>query len=456
MASRTSTSVGMAFTVTLLGVLMLASFIAAIVFYGQKQRLGKELVIAQDQRGQYIRADEQNSDSVLALIGKKPGNESLVGYLQRSLETAMQRVTGSRTDTIEDLESDLEKVNGADTASLIRVVQSRESDISRLEKALADAESAREAAEADLQAEVDRLTRIEQAHSATVAALNDEVGRYKTELDRYRGNVNDTISQNNSRVDQIRADSAEVETTLRGQLSQMQEQVVLQQEKIRTLERSRADQVLQPTDEFALVDARVVSVEGQRRQVYVDAGRDKRVVLGMSFAVYSDAGAIQPDENGDYPPGKATVEVIRVDEKSSLCRIIRETRGNPIVVGDVAANAIYDPAKTYTFVVFGNFDANRDGIATPQERNGIVGLIGQWGGRIAEDVAGDVDFLVLGERPLLPPQPPPDAPIAVVREYIRKQQDSQQYDRLFETATQTGIPVLNENRLYTLTGYTGR
>ena len=35
-----------------------------------------------------------------------------------------------------------------------------------------------------------------------------------------------------------------------------------------------------------------------------------------------------------------------------------------MVSGDVIANAVYDPKKSYRFVVFGAFDTDGDGVAT--------------------------------------------------------------------------------------------
>ena len=67
-------------------------------------------------------------------------------------------------------------------------------------------------------------------------------------------------------------------------------------------------------------------------------------------------------------------------------------------------------------------------------------------------LSGEVDFLVLGSRPVVPPQPSADAPVAVVQEFIRLRNIAREYDKLFEQAAATSIPVLNENRLRTLIG----
>ena len=177
-----------------------------------------------------------------------------------------------------------------------------------------------------------------------------------------------------------------------------------------------------------------------------------RLVVGLPFEIYSGLTNIKPGPNGEYPPGKATIEVIRIDDTSSVARIIRENAGTPIIRGDAIANAVYDPRKQYSFAVFGNFDTDRDGIPTPQGRQDVRAMITQWGGKVSEDIVGNTDFLVLGTKPALPPQPKSTDPVELIQRFLMLKQESQKYDELFDAAQKAGIPVLNENRLYTLTG----
>jgi hypothetical protein len=123
-----------------------------------------------------------------------------------------------------------------------------------------------------------------------------------------------------------------------------------------------------------------------------------------------------------------------------------------VVRGVVIANAIYDPNKVYTFLVFGNFDPNGVGMATPAGTEDLKALIVSWGGKVTDELAGSVDFLVLGQRPQLPPKPGPDSPEAVVKEYFRLSALNEQYKILQDQAVATSVPILNENRLYTLIG----
>ena len=81
-----------------------------------------------------------------------------------------------------------------------------------------------------------------------------------------------------------------------------------------------------------------------------------------------------------------------------------------------------------------------------------VALIERWGGEVIDDITGDLDFLVLGERPDAPLQPAPNAPRVVYDEYLRLKNRVDRYEELFEAASASSIPVLNQNRLRTLIG----
>ncbi len=453
MASRTSGNIGMGITITIMGVFLLAAFILAIMFYGQKQKAETALVSANESLQDFIPPSERQRDDVeRILILSRAERKSVVMYLKDSLEESMRRVTGANEDTLTEFETKLADIDGADSLPLLMVISQRDKDIDSLEQRLADANSARDTAQGDLQAEVDRNNKLAADHRATVTALSDEIGRLSDDVDSYGTNVNSVIATNNDRVDTIRRSSTERESSLQDRIAQLeQDSLILQQ----VIDELRADQdifKLEPLAEHSLIDGRVVGASVADRQVFIDLGQDQRIVLGMTFEVFSSGTDIRPDSDGNFPSGKATVEITRVGDSTSSARIIRELRGQPVVEGDVIANAAYDPDKIYYFVVFGDFDANHDGQPTSAERGALASLIADWGGVVEDDLTGRTDFLVLGDRPVLPPAPSPDAPLPLIQEYIRKQSLVQRYDDFFRKATQTSIPVLNENRFYTLTG----
>lgn len=453
MAGRTSTSFGIAATITVLALATLGFFVAFAIFYGKYNSASVKLATAQGQVAEYVRSDEMNQDGVRNLVAEaKTQNKSLVGYLVDNREAMMARITGSGRDSLTDLASKLQNVPGAQNSSLMGLIQQQQQQIATLTRDRDAAEAAKLAAQADQQNESARIRSIESSHQQTIDQLNGVIGQLRAEVDSYRSGTDDYKKRLDAQADSLRQAAAETESRLNDTIKRLSEEKLILESQLNSLRSQRNLAVMRPGDEAALVDGTVIGTDGAMRQAFVSLGARNKVVLGMTFSVYSSAASIRPDADGNYPPGKATLEVISVGENSSTCRIVSEVRGNPVVKGDVIANAVYDPAKTYKFVVFGNFDADRDGIATALERDDVRAMIESWGGQVIDDLTGEADFLVLGERPITPPRPGSDAVLEMVLEYQRRERDVQRYDGLFRQAQTTSVPVLNENRLYTLIG----
>lgn len=451
MASRSSTSLATAGTITTLSILALAAIVAFFVFFGKFRQTQRELANERATANDFVRADERNRDDIRALKEQAKG-KSLVGYLAESYGEVMARTTGSKLETMPAFKEKLAAIPGAEAAPLVQVIRDRDSQIAQLKDAVAKAEADRQRATQDLQAEVERVKGIEERSNATIAALNADVGKYKAEVETYREGVSKAKEQMDARVGRLSKDLNDTQKSADDRIGKLQEENLVLQNQLSVLRGDKKTASFKAGDEYALVDGSIVSVDAASRQAIISLGSQQHVPLGMTFSVYSDATALRPDEDGNYPRGKAGLEVINVGQDSATCRIVWESRGNPVVSGDVIANPVYDPKKVYKFLVFGNFDINSDGIATPAERDELSALIQSWGGKVVDDLGGDVDFLVLGERPVLPPKPAPDTPIEVMQEFIRQDRVVQRYDRLYQQAQTTSLPILNENRLFTLLG----
>jgi hypothetical protein len=456
MAGRTSASFGVAATITVLAITTLGFFVSFAIYFGKYNDREQKLKLAQQQISDYVRTDEQNQDNVRNLVeeAKKDGRKSLVGYLVANREAMMQKITGSGRDSLADLATKLKDVPGAESSALVPLIRQQQQQISSLGRQLEDADKARLAAQADQQNEARRVADIEAAHQKTVDSLNAMIRQYRDELDGYRKGADDYKKKVDAQLDGVKQSAAESEARLNEQLKKLNEEKLIIESQLNALRAQKNLAIVRPGDEAALVDGTVIATDGSARQAFISLGARNHVVLGMTFSVYSNAEAIRPDAEGNYPRGKATLEVTSVGDASSTCRITSEVRGNPVVKGDVIANAVYDPNKTYKFVVYGNFDANRDGAATSLEREDVKAMIAGWGGTVIDDLTGEADFLVLGERPITPPRPSSAAPLELILEYQRREQEAQRFDLLFRQAQSTSVPVLNENRLYTLIGKT--
>jgi hypothetical protein len=454
MAGRTSTSIGVGVTITILGVATLALFITTVIFFANKRAAEQALNESRTTISQYVSDADRASDAVNRArdAGRSAGNKSAVAYLIDSQQQVMQRATGSRSDTLDDLNKKVDAIKGAAGQNLLSLIRQRDSEIAALTQQLADASAARDRALTDRENEVKRVKGLEDSQKATLAALNAELDKYKDEVDQYRQELNQAKQGMDERVSRIEAAAIETESKLRTDLDALQRDKVLNQSLITRLQDELKGKRVNGANEDALVDAEIIGLDAADSTVIINRGRRDKIVLGQTFAVYAEPTDVRQDDNGNYPEGKATLEVIRIDENTSTARIIRERKGNPVVRGDVVANAIYDPTKTYKFLVYGNFDADGDGRATFEEQSEIRARISSWGGKVLDELTGDTDFLVLGERPVLPPEPAGNAPIESINFWISLRRQALRYDELFSKAQATSIPVLNQNRLYTLTG----
>ena len=455
MAGRTSTSVGTGVAIVLLGITSLGLFISSAVLYGKWNGALKELNDAKVGIKDFIKDGERQQDDVRQLVeaARKAQGQSLTGYLVKTNQELATAITGNSRDSADRLLEQIKKESAdAGNLPLLRVAQERAGKIADLTKQLEQNDGARKAAQTDLKNEQDRVAGIVARHNETVAALNDEVGKYKIELDGYRQGVDKVRAQMQAQFDANLASAKSRETELSGRVSDLQQKNLILEDQISRLRGERSKTTARGTSEEALVDGYIVGNSPAQRQVFLNIGRRHKVVIGMTFAVYSDANSIKIDEEGNYKPGKATIEIINVGDDTSTARVMTETKGNPVVNGDVIANAFYDPFKVYKFVVFGNFDTKGTGNPTAAGRTDIAAMVTSWGGDVVDDLEGDVDFLVLGSRPVLPPRPGVDQPIEVVQEYVRLERSVNRYNELLKNATAMGLPVLNENRFYTLTG----
>jgi hypothetical protein len=453
MASRSSAGIGVGITITLLGVACLGLFITTIVFLSKYQSAQRNFTDLNRDTELYATTSERSSDVVQRFKTAASGNhQSVVGYLNDSLRQTMNAASGSAGDTFEQLKARVDQIQGATGQNLIGVITSRDAEIADWKTKFESADKARQTALTDLGNEQKRVQELQAAHQKTIDALNADLDRYRTEVETFRQATDDHKKFMNQEIEKIRSASDATEAQLKEQLKGSSNENLQLKERLGQLQREKTHDILKPRAEESLVDGTIIGLNQGANEVTIGRGTNDKIVLGMTFAVYSDATAIKPDASGNYPRPKAKLEVIRMADTSSTCRITEETRGNPVVRGDVIANAVYDPNKVYTLLVFGNFDANGDGIATPAEAEDIKTLIKSWGGKVTDELTGNVDFLVLGQRPQLPPPPGPGTPLPLVQEYIRLDGIVQQYNQFLQQAVSTSVPVLNESRLYTLIG----
>jgi Skp family chaperone for outer membrane proteins len=128
-------------------------------------------------------------------------------------------------------------------------------------------------------------------------------------------------------------------------------------------------------------DGEIVYVNDKNKTAYIDLGRSKGVLRGLTFNIFRyGKGGIRQEK------GKAVVR--KVQDNMSMVGIIElKDDLNPIVPGDFIINPVYDRNKVKYFVVAGTLDQY-----TPEQ---AIRRIERLGGKFEKAISAKTDFVIL-------------------------------------------------------------
>lgn len=130
-------------------------------------------------------------------------------------------------------------------------------------------------------------------------------------------------------------------------------------------------------------DGQLLAARATDGFVVIDRGHQHSLRNGMRFTVYNRRG-------GRYVI-KGQVEVVEVDARTAVCRVLEEHDANdPLVPGDHLHNPVYNPNETKIFVLAGDF--------TQFSRDELTRFITESGGRVDRELSTATDYLVAGGR----------------------------------------------------------
>ncbi|MCH7558995.1 MAG: hypothetical protein IIB56_16305 [Planctomycetes bacterium] len=280
-----------------------------------------------------------------------------------------------------------------------------------------------------IQADYDELrTRLEKS-------TTEQVDTYREQLEEARANLK-------SLNDKLLKTQAE--------LKMAEDVMKLAQQKVR--------EIKPPPDHEALAhrpDGKIILIDDQAKVVHLNIGSKQHVYRGLTFTVYDRSGSIPKDGRG-----KAEIEVFDVAETYSAARITKSETKSPVLMGDIVANLIWNSDKTNVFVVAGDFDLDNDGNIDQNAAGRIQTLIEKWGGRVADTISIDTDFLVLGGQPQVPKQQPTFEDLELdpgaMQRYETLLQRLNHYNQLRSQAQALWIPVFRYERFLYFIGYKGQ
>ena len=196
-------------------------------------------------------------------------------------------------------------------------------------------------------------------------------------------------------------------------------------------------------------DGRVILVNNQT--VHINIGVDDRVYPGLTFAVYDKSIPIPADGRG-----KAEIKVFDIQKNVAAARVINTQPGTGIVVGDIVANLIWDTNQDNIFVIAGDFDLNKDGEADFDGFDRLKTMIEKWGGKTADMVTINTDFVILGNAPPFlrePSQEDIEADPMAMQKYESTKQRHDYYNKVRKESEALWVPVFSIDRFFYFIGY---
>ncbi len=453
MSSRSGGSTGVLVALVVFVVLSVGLLTTSIVLYAGKSDAETKESQARAELNSFISAEERGRSETQALKNNAGGN-SLFSYLAEQTAQTGDFVMSNRGANLADMRSALSLGEKDTVKDAMRKLQ-QERD-ARTQEAGALKSRANELTK-EIDTLKEQLATSEKTRTEAVNAISKSISSFSDAANGYRSEF-DTAK---AALDQARADMAtrfDSETgALQGEIDTLRSERSILDSRIAALQRKVESSSAKAANPAALVDAHVVGYEAKTGTVFIDIGTNRRVAAGMTFEVFDDAAGITASaQSGNR--GKASIQVVKVGDTTSTCRILRGSGSRPIVKDDVAANAVFNPDYRFKFLVHGKFDTNNDGKATTGEADYIKSRIKEWGGDVTESdaLSGDLDFVVLGVQPPLPSPLPSDATEAQTLAYTEQRNARELYDSLFRTSADAEIPVLNWTRFETLTGTVNR
>ncbi len=239
----------------------------------------------------------------------------------------------------------------------------------------------------------------------------------------------------------------------RQELLKTQAELGMAQDRMKRCQNELARIVPPPDSNVAAYkpDGKIILIDDQAKIVHLNIGSDDHVYPGLTFPVYDKTMPIPKDGKG-----KAEVEVFDVSKNISVARIIASKTKRPIVLDDIVANLIWDSDKTNVFVIVGQFDLDSDGSIDYDAFYKIKTLIEKWGGRVADTLSIETDFLVLGTQPrtlIRPTFEQIEIDPAAMEKYEDSLKNLAYYNEVQNQARALSIPVFNYERFLFFLGY---
>jgi hypothetical protein len=456
---RSSAATGLAVALVVFVILFVLSLIVAIFMFTQKDAADQQATVERAKRLKLLSAADEQNQPLMSVVNVE-SRESVVKRLWDESQYLKTISTGDAQASREAIraEMDASKLIG-EGQTLLQLAKQMAAELSKVR-------GEKDQALAQRDAEKKRADQAEAEKAIRDRAFRDAEEALKSKLDGAVGGHTAFKKQAEESMQKLEGDLKAVQDQLAGAIKERGDAEKALKDQIAGLQKKIGDMLAQlgtkggvDSKPWKNADGKIISVISEENVVYINRGRRDHLTLGMTFQVFDPLKGVTLDPDDEKSiPGKAVAEVISIGENSSVCRIIpqssRKVRAQAVIEGDLLANLVYDPNVKYKFYVWGEFDINYTGTTSGADKKRVQAMVSEWGGRLADKMDYDVDFLVLGIPPELP-QPPPAGTVdpALLTAYAEKRKIWDEYQRLVAEAAELRVPKLNQNRFLDMVGY---
>ncbi len=445
---------GWAVATVIFGVAFVICLILAIIFAVKLADAQKQAEDNGRQLSEFITPVERGSESLSELRQRKQEERQASIYELLNEDSAMlRRIVSGADSSLLKVQADINALNLEDGVALVNSIETLRAEVAALTDERDQAQAAHTQAVEDLklaqQEKADAAEQFQQAATSVRANLVD----LQEDFDEYQQAKDAMMAELDEHLDSVRTD-------LSGQVSDLQSTADQRQQKIRELNQRVADMIREirrsVSGQMVAADGYIVAIDPTGDLAYINLTRNDRLLPGTTFEVFEPNVNIRIErgrDGDDQVRGKATLEIVKVDDNSSTARVVRLERYAAVGIDDQIVNLVYDRKATYRFHVHGEFDVDRRGAATMTDQRRVQAMIRQWGGEVDDAMSYQTDFLVLGLEPEAPGTLPADATLLQVRQNEEEKRIFDEYQSLISVASDLRIPILNQNRFLSLVGY---
>ncbi len=455
--------------VTFVGLFIIAAAVA-VIFYVKYEEQLKIAQTKQEQTEELAKNGELNN--IGSIVGEKPRDKSWIGTMVNHLDQTVRTVIGGPLEDtsaevkVERVMRQTEEALGfvmpeyigyeqidPNLTGLVRVVELLGNKLDSLSESLENQQQRYE----DLEERYNNSMMVSFEKEEKLLAEKRDMKEHLQEVEAGYEKLKSLLKKSSEeRVQKLMQDLEQEQLQskeLKDKWLQTEAKLTTTQDKLKQI-KEQIELIHAPPDieiEAFEPDGKVILVDQGADIAHINIGRDDQVYPGLTFAVYDKAGVIPRGGKG-----KAEIKVYSVEKNVSVARIVQSEMNRPIIEDDIIANLLWHSDQTNEFVVAGSFDLEGDGHRNEDGTAKVERLIEKWGGKVADEVSINTDFVILGEKPRVLGKPSYEElevdPLAQEK-YERSVARLERYRRVKETAELLWVPMFNYERFLYFTGY---